>query len=61
MAEGYNTEGTKVLINGRFVVSVYAGGEGYGAWCNVQMEDGTVHRFKGSEATKVYVALRSQA
>ncbi len=59
MIEGYNNDGLKVLINPRAVASVYAGGEaGYGFWCNVQMEDGTVHRFRGPAAEKVYAACR---
>lgn len=59
MIEGYNGEGLRVLLNPREVVEVYAGGtEGYAFWCNVKTTSGVLHRFTGTEAEKVFRALR---
>lgn len=55
MIEGYSSEGVTVLINPRRVVVVYRGD----TFCNVKMEDGSVHRFRHGEATRVYEALLS--
>jgi hypothetical protein len=57
MIEGYDTDGTRVLLNPREVVEVFAGGQDFGFWCNVKMSNGTLHRFKGATAEKVYKAL----
>lgn len=54
MIEGYNRDGQLILFNPAEVASVYRGE----AWCNVQMRDGTVHRFGHAEAERVYRALK---
>lgn len=54
MIEGFNNDGLRILINPAEVASVYRGP----TWCNVQMRDGTIHRFAREQAEKVYRALR---
>lgn len=54
MIEAYNDDGLAVLINPAKVVEVYRGS----VFCNVKMENGTLHRFTHSQAQKVYEALR---
>ncbi len=56
MIEGYNNDGIAVLINPAKVVEVYRGAN----YCNVKMENGTLHRFSHEQARKIYDALREE-
>lgn len=57
MIEGHNNDGVTVLLNPREVIEVYRGAN----YCNVKMSNGTLHRFSGNQAARVYEALRSAA
>lgn len=65
MIEGFDHDaGATVLLNPGQVIEVYSGGERQregvwsSFWCNVKTTSGKLHRFKGSDAEKVYAALR---
>jgi hypothetical protein len=55
MIEAYNQDNVRVQFNPRHVIQTFSGP----GFCNVQMTDGTLHRFSHGEAEKVLAAMRT--